>query len=48
MIATVAVATSAENEPALRLYASLGFVDTAPYTVNPVAGARFMALELRA
>jgi len=28
------------------LYRSLGFVVTEPYTVNPVAGATFMALEL--
>lgn len=28
------------------LYASLGFRDIAPYTHNPVPGARFMGLEL--
>jgi len=28
------------------LYEELGFVDIAPYRVNPVAGARFMGLEL--
>ena len=28
------------------LYARLGFVDTAPYTDNPVEGARFMELAL--
>jgi GNAT superfamily N-acetyltransferase len=28
------------------LYAQLGFVDTAPYTANPVEGARFMSLVL--
>jgi ribosomal protein S18 acetylase RimI-like enzyme len=28
------------------LYARLGFVDTAPYTANPVEGARFMSLTL--
>jgi GNAT superfamily N-acetyltransferase len=36
--------------PAMReaqgLYARLGFVDTAPYTANPIEGARFMALAL--
>ena len=28
------------------LYASLGFVDTAPYNDNPVGGVRFLALAL--
>ena len=28
------------------LYASLGFVDTMPYTENPVEGARFLKLSL--
>jgi ribosomal protein S18 acetylase RimI-like enzyme len=32
---------------AQHLYESLGFRDTAPYRFNPVAGARFLALELR-
>ncbi len=32
---------------AQRLYERLGFRDVAPYRFNPVAGARFMALELR-
>ena len=31
---------------AQRLYAELGFVDTAPYYDNPVPGARFLALDL--
>jgi predicted N-acetyltransferase YhbS len=31
---------------AQRLYRSLGFRETEPYTVNPVPGARFMALDL--
>jgi hypothetical protein len=28
------------------LYESLGFRDTAPYTLNPIEGARFMALTI--
>jgi putative acetyltransferase len=35
----------AMNE-AQRLYAELGFVDTAPYNDNPVDGVRFLALDL--
>jgi putative acetyltransferase len=31
---------------AQRLYAALGFADCAPYNDNPIAGVRFMALEL--
>lgn len=31
---------------ARRLYAELGFVDCAPYTYNPLPGARFMRLDL--
>ena len=31
---------------AQRLYAELGFVDTAPYNDNPVDGVRFLALDL--
>ena len=31
---------------AQRMYARLGFVDTAPYNDNPVDGVRFMALTL--
>ena len=31
---------------AQRLYEDLGFRDTAPYNDNPVAGVRFMALDL--
>jgi GNAT superfamily N-acetyltransferase len=33
---------------ALRLYAGLGFADTAPYNDNPIAGVRFLALDLAA
>ena len=31
---------------AQRLYESLGFVDCAPYTYNPLSGARFMRVDL--
>lgn len=34
-------------QPALGLYASLGFRDIDPYTDNPIEGARFMELRLR-
>ena len=33
---------------ALRMYADMGFVDTAPYNDNPVEGVRFLALDLAA
>lgn len=33
-------------QPAIRLYRSLGFVDTAPYTENPIPGAVFLELPL--
>ena len=33
-------------DTAQALYAGLGFVDVAPYTANPVPGARFLELEL--
>lgn len=31
---------------ALRMYARMGFVETAPYNDNPLAGVRFLALDL--
>ena len=31
---------------AQRMYATLGFAETAPYNDNPVAGVRFLALDL--
>jgi GNAT superfamily N-acetyltransferase len=33
-------------DEAQRMYAELGFVDTAPYNDNPVEGTRFLALDL--
>jgi hypothetical protein len=33
---------------AQRLYARLGFVETAPYNDNPVEGVRFLCLDLSA
>jgi ribosomal protein S18 acetylase RimI-like enzyme len=33
-------------EAALALYDSVGFRDTAPYTANPIPGARFLELRL--
>jgi putative acetyltransferase len=38
--------TSPGMEKAQALYERLGFVDTQPYTQNPVPGTRFLALEL--
>ena len=32
---------------AIALYRALGFVETAPYTLNPIPGALFMELDLR-
>jgi len=34
-------------QAAQRLYESLGFVDAEPYTHNPLAGVRYMRLDLR-
>ena len=33
-------------DQAIALYQSLGFIEIAPYTVNPVEGAKFMELDL--
>jgi GNAT superfamily N-acetyltransferase len=38
--------TTPGMEKAQALYERLGFVDTEPYTQNPVPGTRFLALEL--
>lgn len=38
--------TLPQMKGAQRLYEDLGFRDTAPYNDNPVAGVRFMALDL--
>jgi ribosomal protein S18 acetylase RimI-like enzyme len=38
--------TVASMSAAVSLYQSLGFVETAPYTHNPVPGAIFLALDL--
>jgi putative acetyltransferase len=38
--------TTPGMEPAQVLYAELGFVETVPYTTNPVRGTRFLELEL--
>jgi ribosomal protein S18 acetylase RimI-like enzyme len=35
-------------QSAIALYRALGFADTQPYCHNPLAGARFMELDLRA
>ena len=33
-------------QDAMRLYESLGFIDIEPYRFNPIAGSRFLELEL--
>ena len=39
--------TVASMEAAVALYRHLGFADIAPYTTNPIGGARFFELTLR-
>ena len=46
--ARICLDTLSSMTQALQLYASLGFRDIAPYVFNPIPGARFLALELRA
>jgi putative acetyltransferase len=43
---TLKLDTLPAMKDAQRLYAELGFVDTAPYNDNPVDGVRFLALDL--
>jgi putative acetyltransferase len=43
---TLKLDTLPRMKAAQRMYERLGFRDTAPYNDNPVAGVRFMALEL--
>jgi putative acetyltransferase len=44
--ATVKLDTLPAMREAQRLYAALGFIETAPYNDNPVEGVRFMSLHL--
>ena len=44
---TMRLDTLASMEAALGLYHELGFRDIAPYRFNPIAGARFLELDLR-
>jgi len=44
--ATMKLDTLPSMKAAMGLYESLGFRDTAPYTLNPIEGARFMALTI--
>lgn len=43
----VVLDTLATMGAAQRLYAEFGFVETAPYTDNPVSGTRFLRLDLK-
>lgn len=43
---TVKLDTLPAMKEAWGMYASLGFAETAPYNDNPVAGVRFMSLDL--
>ena len=43
---TIRLHTLPGMEAAQALYADLGFVKVAPYTANPVPGARFLELDL--
>ncbi len=40
--------TLASMTPARALYASFGFAEIAPYRYNPIQGARYMELDLKA
>jgi ribosomal protein S18 acetylase RimI-like enzyme len=44
--ATMKLDTLPSMKAAIGLYESLGFRDTAPYTLSPIEGARFMELAL--
>ena len=44
--ATLKLDTLPAMHAAQKLYAKLGFCETAPYNENPVGGVRFMALDL--
>jgi ribosomal protein S18 acetylase RimI-like enzyme len=46
--ARICLDTLASMTPALKLYASLGFHDIAPYVFNPLPGARYLARDLAA
>jgi ribosomal protein S18 acetylase RimI-like enzyme len=46
--ATMRLDTVPSMTDALALYRALGFVDIAPYTANPIPGARFLERALRA
>ena len=44
--ATLKLDTLPAMKEAQQMYAELGFIDVAPYNDNPVAGTRFMSLDL--